>query len=91
MRLRVFDDPTFDDRYTVVIDTRDETDGAEDFRFISMNCLPFSEKYGVCRYGTLNLGWLEDPDGVEIPFTDLPADCQKVIFVEFMEWPQTKH
>lgn len=84
MRLRAFDNPEFADRYTVVL-YKDE----EPYGFIAMNSDPFNFETGMCNQGSLDNTWISENERYEVAFTDLPLTCQKVIHLEFIDWPQT--
>lgn len=74
-RLRIFDNPTYQDRYTVVYD-----DGRPDrLVFVAMNSSPFDPVAGICKHGEVLREWLHTNRNSEILYEDLPEDCQKVV------------
>lgn len=79
MQLKVFDNPSYADRYTVVL-----YDGEEPYGFLSMNSNPLSLTEGICRSGELFDEWIEDNAQYEIPFNTLPASCQTLVGLEFL-------
>ena len=86
MQLKVYDDPSYADRYTVVL-----YDGEEPYEFISMNSNPLSLTEGICRSGELLNDWLEENAENEIPFNHLPEPCRILIGLEFLPLSDSLH
>jgi len=87
--VRVYDNPDWADRYTVVFTGRYRypiPNGMSWFMYLGMNSIPFDPSAGICQHG-------EDPElidrpayghlGKKIAFTDLPADCQRVVVEDY--------
>lgn len=80
LRLRVFDHPNVNDRYTVVFD-----DGTTQLLFVGMNDFPFHPA-GFCEHGQLTRDWLESNAASEIAYAALPEDCRKVVEGDLREY-----
>ena len=86
MKIRVFDNPAFADRYTIVF-----IEDKEPHLFLSMNANPLCFQQGVCEEGEVWNEWLEDNEEFEITFDTLPAPCKQLIIMEFSDLSDAVH
>lgn len=84
MKLRVFDNPSFFDRYTVV--WIDGTSGP--FAYIGMSSDPL-DRNALVYANAITAEWMEANLEREILYEALPENCRRYIEMEIREWPST--
>ena len=85
LTLRVFDNPRYNDRYTVVFD-----DGDDILLYVGMSAEPFHPQ-GFCQHGEVKREWMNENKDTEITFDALPEDCKKAVQGDLRELSPTSH
>lgn len=84
MKLRVFDNPSTIDRYTVVVIEHEPGP----YAYLCMSVNPLSQD-GMCYAGAVTHEWVQENTNNEIQYQDLPEPCRKYVELEIMGWPHT--